>query len=50
MSYLNPLDFYLSYSHMGISKSSNFEFSDYKAAAEQAVKTLAILTSSIRVC
>jgi len=35
---------------MGISKSSNFDFSDYNAAVEQAVKALAILTSSIRMC
>jgi hypothetical protein len=33
---------------MGISKSSNFDFSDYNAAVEQAVKALAILTNSIR--
>jgi len=33
---------------MGISKSSNFDFCDYNAAVEQAVKALAILTSSIR--
>ena len=35
---------------MGISKTSNFDFSDYNAAVEEAVKAVAILTTSIRMC